>query len=244
MAALHNRLHDFLNALDDAELVDDAWESTLAYMRDLGANHIGIQSYSKGSDPVRRWSTPPWVAEMYRETVYPSHDPKLEHCREKMTPYFYEKEFWEREPDLPGPRRQLDEEIVAVGNRSAVAFPNHTVSKQSWGYFAFTADVDKAEFERLFVDRGAEIQLAGIGAFNHIRNLADKEEASSIGITKRERECLLWLGRGLRYDQIADRLGVRTVTVEFHIAKARRKLNARTREQALVKAVQLNILDP
>lgn len=96
----------------------------------------------------------------------------------------------------------------------------------------------------MFSDRGAAIQLAGIGGFNRVRALANEEEISRIGITKRERECLLWLGRGLRYDQIADRLGVRKVTVEFHIAKARRKLNVRTREQALVKAVQLNILDP
>jgi len=243
-AALNNRTHDFFSALDEAETADEAWGSTLTYLRNLGANHLGIQVFPDGGEPYRRWSTPDWVAELYQDTVYPSHDPKLEHCRKKLSPYFYEKEFWSRDSELPEPRRQLDEELVSVGNRAAVAFPNHTACRQGWGYFAFTADVGKAEFERLFADRGAEIQLAGIGAFNRVLALENEEEVSRVGLTKRERECLLWLGRGLRYDQIADRLGLSVVTVEFHIANARRKLNARTREQALVSAVQLNILDP
>ena len=242
-AVIHNPLHDFLVGLEGSATVADAWHLTLDYMRNLGASHVGIQFYSDGSRSLRQWSAPEWVEEMYQESVFPSFDPKLEHCRKKLTPYFYQKEFWDRETDLPEPRRQLDEELVAVGNRAAVAFPNHTASQQGWGYFAFTADMKRAEFERLYADRGAEMQLAGIGSFSRIRMLANLEEAVRVGITERERECLLWLSRGLQYDQIADRLGLRTVTVEFHIAKAKRKLNARTREQALITALQLNLLD-
>jgi DNA-binding CsgD family transcriptional regulator len=88
------------------------------------------------------------------------------------------------------------------------------------------------------------MHLAGLIAFNHINCLWQYKAADEVGLTRRERECLLWLSRGLRNDQIADRLGVSRATIEFHLANARRKLDARTREQALVKAVQLNIIDP
>ncbi|MDA7949382.1 MAG: LuxR family transcriptional regulator [Hyphomicrobiaceae bacterium] len=243
VAAIHNQLHDFLVSLDGAATVNDAWQTTLGYMRDLGASHVGIVLYAEGARALRQWSAPGWIEEMYQEKVYPHSDPKLEHCRKNLTPYFYQKEFWDREPNLPEPRRCLDEELVRIGNRAAVAFPNHSGSRRRWGYFAFTTDMGRAEFERFYADRGAAIQLAGIGAFNRVKVLTNEEEVKRIGITQRERECLLWLGRGFQYDQIADRLGLRKVTVEYHIAKAKRKLNARTREQALVTALQLNLLD-
>jgi DNA-binding CsgD family transcriptional regulator len=54
---------------------------------------------------------------------------------------------------------------------------------------------------------------------------------------------LRWLAAGLRYDRIAERLGISLVTVELHVANAKRKLDAKTREQALAIAVALRLLD-
>ena len=65
-----------------------------------------------------------------------------------------------------------------------------------------------------------------------------------IEITARERECLLWLAAGLRSDRIAHRLGVSTAAVDLHFANVRRKLRARTRDQALLKAVMFGLLVP
>ena len=62
-------------------------------------------------------------------------------------------------------------------------------------------------------------------------------------LSPRERECLRWLAAGLRYDRIAERLGISLVTVELHVANAKRKLCAKTREQALAIAVALRLLD-
>ena len=63
-------------------------------------------------------------------------------------------------------------------------------------------------------------------------------------LSAREREVLLWLGRGLRTDQIAHRLDVKPVTVSLHLKNARAKLGARTREQALALAIAKNWIDP
>lgn len=67
---------------------------------------------------------------------------------------------------------------------------------------------------------------------------------SSVKLSDRESDCLVWLARGLRNDVIADKLGIKPVTVEMHIANARRKLAAATREQALVIAIQLGLVKP
>lgn len=67
--------------------------------------------------------------------------------------------------------------------------------------------------------------------------------ATAVGLSSRERECLQWLAQGLRNDRIAERMGISNPTVEMHFARARRKLGAATREQALAKAVALGLIN-
>ena len=69
-------------------------------------------------------------------------------------------------------------------------------------------------------------------------------EARSIALTPREIECLEWVARGFQDDRIAARLNISRSTVRLHLSTARRKLKAKTREQALVRAVQLKLIAP
>ncbi len=243
-AISHNRVYDFISAVDRTESIDDAWSLTTGFMYEFGASQVGIKSRLNSSKPLFLWTVPLWVTQMYLETVYPENDPRLEHCRTETTPYFYGREFWQKNEAVPAPRRQYDEEITSASMRSLVSIPVHGRSVCSSGIFAFASGIKKNEFRKMYSEHGAQIHLAGLAAFNHINQLSQKKTADTVGITCRERECLLWLSRGLRNDQIAERLGVRRVTIEFHLANARHKLDAVTREQALVRAVQLNIIDP
>jgi DNA-binding CsgD family transcriptional regulator len=63
-------------------------------------------------------------------------------------------------------------------------------------------------------------------------------------LSPREREVLMWLASGLRTAEIAHRMGIETVTVGYHLQRARRKLGARTREQALAIAVKAGLIFP
>lgn len=63
-------------------------------------------------------------------------------------------------------------------------------------------------------------------------------------LSPREREALLWLARGLHTLNIADRMGIEAVTASKHLATARQKLGARTREQALALAIKYNLIAP
>lgn len=55
---------------------------------------------------------------------------------------------------------------------------------------------------------------------------------------------MLWLASGLRTAAIADRMGIAPVTVALHLNGARRKLGARTREQALALALRNGHITP
>lgn len=67
----------------------------------------------------------------------------------------------------------------------------------------------------------------GVGAFGADPSL----------LTTRELDCVAWLATGLRVSAIAHKLGVSERTVEFHLANARRKLDAPTRESLVAKVL-------
>ena len=61
-------------------------------------------------------------------------------------------------------------------------------------------------------------------------------------LSKREKECLLLLANGMRYQRIAFQLGTSVRTVEKQISSARIKLNAHTIPHAVAIAVQESLL--
>ncbi len=239
-----NRVFDFISAVDQTTSVEDAWFQTTCFMTESGASQVGIKLGFTTPEPFFLWTVPQWVREMYLETVYPDNDPRLEHCTKNSTPYFYGCGFWKSDETLPAQRRLYDKEISSVSMRSMVSIPFHSADKNQSGIFSYACNFQREAFQDMYSAFGAEMHLAGLAASNHISALVQKKESESAGLTRRECECLLWLSRGLRNDQISERMGIRRVTVEFHLANARQKLNAKTREQALVKAIQLNIIQP
>ncbi|MGC2855819.1 response regulator transcription factor [Novispirillum sp. DQ9] len=61
-------------------------------------------------------------------------------------------------------------------------------------------------------------------------------------ITARESECLRHLAAGLRVRELSEKMGISPKTAEKHIASARLKLGAATREQAVVMAIKFGLI--
>ncbi|MFD2175866.1 helix-turn-helix transcriptional regulator [Rhodobacter lacus] len=72
--------------------------------------------------------------------------------------------------------------------------------------------------------------------------LREQRPNALIGLTPREIECLKGLLSGKRPGEICFALSLSERTFEKHICSAKTKLKARTRDQALAKAVLLNLL--
>ncbi len=237
-------LIDFLTTLNHVRSVDEAWRSTVSFMRARGAEHVGFSLELEDANPLLMWSLPSWVVKQWLEEVYPEHDPTVAHCRNHVTPFFSGAAFLDRHPEFAEPYKSYLKDIVHEEAHAAVALPVHNYASGDWGKFSLSTDLSAEAFERLYHERGMTVYMAAVAAFNRIRTLIKQERAADIGLTERERECLLWLARGMRNDQIAERMGIRPVTVALHLANSRRKLGARTREQALVGAVQLGLVEP
>ncbi|MEM7439346.1 MAG: helix-turn-helix transcriptional regulator [Pseudomonadota bacterium] len=101
---------------------------------------------------------------------------------------------------------------------------------------------DRAAFSDLYCHQSK--WLAQIAAFAH-QSFSRLEQGGvplHVKLTKREAETLCWLAAGLRTDQIADKMGIKPVTVDLHIRKARERLGARTREQATAIALTSGLI--
>ncbi len=61
------------------------------------------------------------------------------------------------------------------------------------------------------------------------------------GLTPREKEVLVYLAEGASTKEIADKLGLQIVTVKLHVRGVCRKLNAKNRTQAALKAQELGL---
>jgi len=88
-----------------------------------------------------------------------------------------------------------------------------------------------------------EVQRAALGELGAFARMAREGSEVRASLTPREREVLMLIGEGLTMRQMANRLGISPRTVESHMAKLYRKLDVRTRVQAVSRAVSLGLIE-
>lgn len=132
----------------------------------------------------------------------------------------------------------------SLGVKSAICVPVNTNIQPEFGGWVIGGTEDGTAFESMSADSGAHLQMAGFIADERIRALAYLAKRPERNLSPRERECLLWLSAGLRVAKIAHRLGLSEAAVTLYIRNARRKLGARTREQAVARAIQSGEIQP
>jgi DNA-binding CsgD family transcriptional regulator len=101
-----------------------------------------------------------------------------------------------------------------------------------------------ASFQQLGARPAAAIvtrRLRGRGARDLPQGPRKATRANTAGLTPRELEVLELLTEGLRNQDIAERLFVAEKTVDHHVSAILRKLDAKTRAEAGVKAIRLGI---
>jgi DNA-binding CsgD family transcriptional regulator len=85
-----------------------------------------------------------------------------------------------------------------------------------------------------------KIAVTELGRFTRLAREGSEVRAS---LTPREHEILVLISHGLTMRQVATRLGISPRTVETHVAKVYRKLEVRSRVQAVSRAVSLGLVE-
>jgi DNA-binding CsgD family transcriptional regulator len=93
-------------------------------------------------------------------------------------------------------------------------------------------------------DYGNGLRLAAMLAHEQLQKQAVALKRGETKLTPRECEVLLWSALGLESEAIGERLCLSLATVNFHIAKAMKKLDASTRAHAVARAVVQGLITP
>ncbi len=181
----------------------------------------------------------------YAEGGCANHDYIIEHCVTRVSPLTFARVYeLARRGRLPARQAQTHLMGLESGMSHGIALPLRGRHPLCRGGISL---VGSPEFSR----EGFRRHLRHM--YDRVRELAQVFDANVQGsalvgrkrqLSVRERECLLWIMRGLRTKQIAARIGTHPKTVEKQLGNVRAKLNARTNAQAAIKAMLLDLVTP
>jgi LuxR family quorum-sensing system transcriptional regulator CciR len=237
-------IEDFLTRLEEARTVDSIRSTYLEFCESLGFSDALVWFLRQGHDPDFVTSLPDWWHGYYVEVGMAEHDYLNHHCQNSLSTFRYN---FEADPDRYTLDRVATEVISEARHnfdmRTGLAIPVHSVDRSWSGGINIGTSMKEEERDRVLHEHLDSIHLASVLTHYRLQEIYAEEKRRKISLSVREKEVLLWLSKGLSTARIADRLGIADVTVTMHLTNARRKLDARTREQALAKAIVLKLIE-
>lgn len=167
-------------------------------------------------------------------------DPTVSHCLTSSLPV-----VWERDLFVTAAECALYEEACGHGIVTGVTLPIHGPNGE-FGVLSFASDTKPgAAFSRQIQQITPALTLVRDYVF--ASSLRFFEPAGKEGVprlTRRELEILNWVMAGKSSWEISMITRCSEATVNFHLANVRQKFNVNTRQQAVVKAISLGIINP
>ena len=251
---------DAIREISRAESFEDAWE---ALIKGCAKLEVKLGSYAFGfpSSAVLEGivcSTLPIEAEGVSKHAYDA----------EFLDLYYERQFfeydttvlWASQHTQPALWTEIDRPIVDgqwggkfadlyhmardFGLRNGAIIPLRKRTEAAIGGLVVVTDsvLDSAQADRLLTERLPALQQLA-EAF-HLYRPISRLAAEKIGLSKREKECLQYLCQGFSQKRISRRFERHDRTVQKQIASAKRKLNAQTATQAVIKALAYELIEP
>ncbi|WP_176787887.1 helix-turn-helix transcriptional regulator [Roseospirillum parvum] len=241
---MDKRITDFMTRLRQTSDFDQALTVATQGLENLGASTVVWWFGDPDNNNI--WSTcPPSWFPYYFDQGYWLYDPLVRHCQSGVRPLVYGTE-----PAFTGqlhPRaRQAFHETTEFGMHSGIQVPVRLGSGVASGGVNVGSHYSAPDLVRKFGEERLPVtHIMALLAHDHLAGLLGGTRVETEAtLSPRQKEVLLWLAKGLNIEQIAERLGLTRITADIHIAKAREKLNAATREQALAIALRRGLITP
>jgi DNA-binding CsgD family transcriptional regulator len=230
---LLNFVHDVGSAATAAEVGQHFIE--LAQGQNASVVHLFMETKLKG---FRATTIPHGILD---EEIHDSHfgTSKIVELVQSGAP----KVFWgvdldKNTPTLP----ELDVRISKarfdlLKQRNSVTFPMPDSDGQYRGAGVGIGFDDNGDiFLKHMEESCGSLAVASFAAHSRIQLLLSNEREAS-PLSKRQREILQLLAVGFQLSAIADKLGIADSTVNLHLSQLKKKLNVKTKEQALAMAL-------
>ena len=172
-----------------------------------------------------------WL-ERYASEGWLDHDFVVVEARRRLAPFAWADILSERR--LTCQEAKIHDAALRYGWADLFAVPIHGPA----GYCGLVTMAARSHHPLPPADRAA-LQMMATAIHEQCRSAVGfgNLDASAVRLTRREAECLQWVGGGKTDWEIAQLLGVTAATVHFHIERAKKKLDTRTRAQAVALAM-------
>ena len=182
----------------------------------------------------------PLWRERYDAERFAYVDPTVGHCLISTLPIVWEPQAFSTPGSL-----LLYEEAASHGMRTGVTLPIHGPNGEV-GLLSLASDVAPGEkFSRDIAHNMGGLTLIRDYAFASSLSFAHPEGSEAVPrLTRRELEVLNWVMAGKSSWEISMIIRCSEATINFHLANVRQKFNVNTRQQAVVKAIALGLLNP
>jgi len=139
---------------------------------------------------------------------------------------------------LTAKQRELHEWTNGLGIVDAIAVPFHYPGGDLGLCVSLANHPIDDRFERNV------LQMVSLFTYQRCRELGGQSEASMAPrlLTRREADCMRWVLKGKSDTDIASILEISHTTVKFHIDRVKKKLDVKTRTQAVAALVSLGYL--
>ena len=183
--------------------------------------------------------SPEW-RERYDAERFAYVDPTVGHCLTSTLPIVWEPAAF----GIAG-GRALYEEASSFGMRTGVTLPIHGPGGEV-GLLSLASDAPPGEkYAREIAHKMGSLTLIRDYAFASSLSFSHPEGGEPVPrLTRRELEVLSWVMAGKSSWEISMITRCSEATVNFHLANVRQKFNVNTRQQAVVKAIALGMLNP
>jgi DNA-binding CsgD family transcriptional regulator len=244
---MDQQLLDLVEDLDNAKGLDACWHIVTRFLQRSGITlptYMYLRPAKPDDAPLILSKMPRWWADFYLETNAAARDPFFKTCK-SLRPRTIGVNFLNENNHMLSQKEAIFiQEAADTGLMSGLAQPVQTINPSHFGGWNFGSELGRKEFLSEIQHNAGRLHLASFLSHSYFqkefefqgRALTAPQEAEQ-RLSPREKECLIWLARGLRAGQIADRLSLAKVTVDLHFSSARKKLGAATREQMLVIAL-------
>jgi DNA-binding CsgD family transcriptional regulator len=236
------RLGDYCNSVTACTTLDSVGEIFHAAVANEGycasACHA-IAPTGKDTRPrvlFRNW--PEGWARLSDQRNFAKHSPVLPHARRSARPFAW-IEAAQARAMTPAEKKVWDT-ALEWGWTNGFVVPVHGPN----GYFCYVGMASREGGLDLSPERRAQLYLMAMLAHERCHALNERMAPAerSPALSERELECMRWVAAGKSDWETGMILKISSATVRFHVERARRKLNAVTRPQAVAALAARGLL--
>lgn len=237
-------VQDFLEKTRCAKSIDELnalFENVIKSIGFTDWAYVLEESGQEEQGPLILGNYPEKWVDHYIASRYDEIDPILNEGVKEVMPYQWDDLL--KTLDLTPKQAEFFHEAGDFGLGDGLGIPIHSPTG-GYGSVSMVSQNNSKELSLQLKDIKDILHIISLVYHQSAKEFIAEEPLIKVSLTPREKECLLWTAKGKTAWEASQILSISERTVVFHIENAKVKLNATSRQHAVVKAIMYKIINP